>query len=256
MSKAKATSDFRYFSDKLLLMQAQESEQLMDEVQSLFSCWEQVANVDIKNLEHQIQRKGQRVLEMKVLVANVNDRSCVLIMLKMSTALIEQNDCVRIELEKGRTGSGRFRNDHLGAIMGYGDYVMGDSVISRVYYVEGLGHNLFFVGQFCDTDLEVAFRKHTCFVRDINGIDILKGSRSTFATRYPGDEMMEVFSICLMSKASSLPRLKFEKDHLGSAANLEKSKKFSTAPLNLKYNLEVLHNLHMDSVWSNECPEY
>ncbi|GJZ23879.1 hypothetical protein Tco_0561338 [Tanacetum coccineum] len=37
----------------------------------------------------------------------------------------------------------RFRNDHFGAIMGYGDYVIGDSVISRVYYVEGLGHNLF-----------------------------------------------------------------------------------------------------------------
>ncbi|GJR58826.1 integrase, catalytic region, zinc finger, CCHC-type containing protein [Tanacetum coccineum] len=66
-------------------------------------------------------------------------------------------------------GSVRFRNDHLGAIMGYGDYVMGDSVISRVYYVEGLGHNLFSVGQFCDSDLEVAFRKHTCFVRDIKG---------------------------------------------------------------------------------------
>ncbi|GKC82473.1 hypothetical protein Tco_1138190, partial [Tanacetum coccineum] len=57
-------------------------------------------------------------------------------------------------------GSVRFGNDHLGAIIGYGDYVMGDSVISRVYYVEGLGHNLFFVGQFCDSDLEVAFRKH------------------------------------------------------------------------------------------------
>nr|GEU50787.1 retrovirus-related Pol polyprotein from transposon TNT 1-94 [Tanacetum cinerariifolium] len=37
----------------------------------------------------------------------------------------------------------RFGNDHFGAIMGYGDYVIGDSVISRVYYVEGLGHNLF-----------------------------------------------------------------------------------------------------------------
>nr|GEX47906.1 hypothetical protein [Tanacetum cinerariifolium]GEX49813.1 hypothetical protein [Tanacetum cinerariifolium] len=36
----------------------------------------------------------------------------------------------------------RFRNDHFGAIMGYGDYVLGDSVISRVYYMEGLGHNL------------------------------------------------------------------------------------------------------------------
>nr|GEW20966.1 hypothetical protein [Tanacetum cinerariifolium] len=55
-----------------------------------------------------------------------------------------------------------------GAIMGYGDYVIGDGVISRVYYVEGLGHNLFFVRQFCDSDLEVAFRKHSCYVRDTN----------------------------------------------------------------------------------------
>ncbi|GJV36837.1 hypothetical protein Tco_1409314 [Tanacetum coccineum] len=74
-------------------------------------------------------------------------------------------------------GTVRFRNDHFRAIMGYGDYVIGDSVISRVYYVEGLGHNLFSVGQFCDSDLEVAFRKHTCFVRDLNGTDILKGYR-------------------------------------------------------------------------------
>nr|GEV49447.1 integrase, catalytic region, zinc finger, CCHC-type, peptidase aspartic, catalytic [Tanacetum cinerariifolium] len=35
----------------------------------------------------------------------------------------------------------RFGNDHFGAIMGYEDYVIGDSVISRVYYVEGLGHS-------------------------------------------------------------------------------------------------------------------
>nr|GEZ76978.1 integrase, catalytic region, zinc finger, CCHC-type, peptidase aspartic, catalytic [Tanacetum cinerariifolium] len=40
----------------------------------------------------------------------------------------------------------RFRNDHFSAIMGYEDYVIGDSVISRVYYVEGLRHNLFSVG--------------------------------------------------------------------------------------------------------------
>ncbi|GJY51722.1 retrovirus-related pol polyprotein from transposon TNT 1-94 [Tanacetum coccineum] len=57
----------------------------------------------------------------------------------------------------------RFGNDHFGAIIGYGDYVIGDSVISRVYYVEGLGHNLFSVGQFCDSDLEVAFRNHSCY---------------------------------------------------------------------------------------------
>ncbi|GJR61116.1 retrovirus-related pol polyprotein from transposon TNT 1-94 [Tanacetum coccineum] len=72
-------------------------------------------------------------------------------------------------------GTVRFRNDHFGAIMGYGDYVIGDSVISRVYYVEGLGHNLFSVGQFCDSDLEVAFRKHSCYVQDVNGVELIKG---------------------------------------------------------------------------------
>ncbi|GJY40006.1 hypothetical protein Tco_0426370 [Tanacetum coccineum] len=38
-----------------------------------------------------------------------------------------------------------------------------------VYYVEGLGHNLFSVGQFCDSNLEVAFRQHTCFIRNLEG---------------------------------------------------------------------------------------
>ncbi|GJW29845.1 hypothetical protein Tco_0046720 [Tanacetum coccineum] len=56
---------------------------------------------------------------------------------------------------------------------------IGNVTISRVYYVEGLGHNLFSVGQFCDSDLEVAFRKHTCFVRNLEGVDLLLGSRGT-----------------------------------------------------------------------------
>ncbi|GJW50319.1 hypothetical protein Tco_0091670 [Tanacetum coccineum] len=55
------------------------------------------------------------------------------------------------------TGTVRFWNDQIARIMGYGDYQLGNVVILRVYYVEGLGHNLFSVGQFCDVDLEVAF---------------------------------------------------------------------------------------------------
>ncbi|GKE45305.1 hypothetical protein Tco_1472589 [Tanacetum coccineum] len=87
-------------------------------------------------------------------------------------------------------GTVRFGNGHFGAIMGYGDYVIGDSVISRVYYVEGLGHNLFSVGQFCDSDLEVAFRKHTCFVRDLDGVDLIKGSRGTNLYTISVEDMM------------------------------------------------------------------
>nr|GFA84092.1 hypothetical protein [Tanacetum cinerariifolium] len=69
----------------------------------------------------------------------------------------------------------KFRNDHVAKIMGYGDYQIGNVTISRVYYVEGLGHNLFSVGQFCDSDLEVAFRQHTCFIRNLKGVDLLTG---------------------------------------------------------------------------------
>ncbi|GJV60235.1 retrovirus-related pol polyprotein from transposon TNT 1-94 [Tanacetum coccineum] len=76
-------------------------------------------------------------------------------------------------------GTVRFGNYHFGSIMGYGHYVIGDSVISRVYYVEGLGHNLFSVVQFCDSDLEVAFRKHTCYVLDTDDVELIKGSRGS-----------------------------------------------------------------------------
>nr|GEY46736.1 ribonuclease H-like domain-containing protein [Tanacetum cinerariifolium] len=50
-----------------------------------------------------------------------------------------------------------FRNDNFAAITGYGDYIQGNITICHIYYVEGLGHNLFSVRQFCDGDLEVAF---------------------------------------------------------------------------------------------------
>nr|GFA45667.1 integrase, catalytic region, zinc finger, CCHC-type, peptidase aspartic, catalytic [Tanacetum cinerariifolium] len=65
------------------------------------------------------------------------------------------------------------RNDHVAKIMGYGDYHIGNVSISQVYYVEGLGHNLFFVRQFCDSNLELAFRQHTCFIRNLDGVDLL-----------------------------------------------------------------------------------
>nr|GEX34607.1 integrase, catalytic region, zinc finger, CCHC-type, peptidase aspartic, catalytic [Tanacetum cinerariifolium] len=63
----------------------------------------------------------------------------------------------------------KFNNDHIAKIIGYGDYQIGNITILMVYYVEGLGHKLLSVGQFCDSDLEVAFKKHTCFVRNLEG---------------------------------------------------------------------------------------
>ncbi|GJV48531.1 retrovirus-related pol polyprotein from transposon TNT 1-94 [Tanacetum coccineum] len=82
-------------------------------------------------------------------------------------------------------GTVRFGNDHIGSIIGYGDYVIGDSVISKVYYVEGLGHNLFSVSQFCDSDLEVAF-----IVRNLDGVELIKGSRGTNLYTISVEDMM------------------------------------------------------------------
>ncbi|GKC46367.1 retrovirus-related pol polyprotein from transposon TNT 1-94 [Tanacetum coccineum] len=99
-------------------------------------------------------------------------------------------------------GTIKFRNDHFGAIMGYGDYVIGDSVISRVYYVEGLGHNLFFVGQFCDSDLEVAFRKHSCYVRDVDGVELLKDNGTEFVNQV----LTEFYESIDITHQKSVPR--------------------------------------------------
>ncbi|GJS25250.1 retrovirus-related pol polyprotein from transposon TNT 1-94 [Tanacetum coccineum] len=66
-------------------------------------------------------------------------------------------------------GTVRFGNDNFATITGYGDCTHGNITICHVYYVEGLGHNLFSVGQFCDGDLEVAFRSKTCYVDKLEG---------------------------------------------------------------------------------------
>ncbi|GJR35363.1 retrovirus-related pol polyprotein from transposon TNT 1-94, partial [Tanacetum coccineum] len=145
------------------------------------------------------------------------------------------------------TGTVRFGNDHFGVIMGYEDYMIGDSVISRVYYMEGLRHNMFSVEQFCDSDLEVAFRKHSCYVCDTDGVDLIKGSCGSNLYTILVEDMMKSSPICLLKDlVRGLPRLKFKKDHLCFACQLGKSKKHTHTPKAENTNLEVLNTLHMD----------
>ncbi|GJR98148.1 retrovirus-related pol polyprotein from transposon TNT 1-94 [Tanacetum coccineum] len=172
-------------------------------------------------------------------------------------------------------GTVKFGNDHVAKILGYGDYQIGNVTISRVYYVEGLGHNLFSVGQFCDSNLEVAFRQHTCFIRNLEGVDLLTGSRGNNLYTLSLGDMMASSPICLLSKASKtkswlwhrrlshlnfgainhlarhglvrgLPKLKFEKDHLCSTCAMGKSKKKPHKPKSEDTNQEKLYLLHMD----------
>ncbi|GJT67539.1 retrovirus-related pol polyprotein from transposon TNT 1-94 [Tanacetum coccineum] len=70
------------------------------------------------------------------------------------------------------------------------------------FLVEGLGHNLFSVGQFCDVDLEVAFWKNTCFIRNLEGVDLLSGSRDINLYIISLDDMLKSSPIYRLSKAS------------------------------------------------------
>nr|GEW54642.1 copia protein [Tanacetum cinerariifolium]GEW56558.1 copia protein [Tanacetum cinerariifolium] len=138
-------------------------------------------------------------------------------------------------------------------------------------FLEGLGHNLFFVGQLCDSNLEIAFRQHTCFIRNLEGVDLLTGSQGNDLYTLSLGDMMASSPICLLSKASKikswlwhrrlsylnfgtinhlaihgLSKLKFEKDHLCSTCAMGKSKKKPHKPKSEDTNQEKLYLLHMD----------
>ncbi|GJS21888.1 retrovirus-related pol polyprotein from transposon TNT 1-94 [Tanacetum coccineum] len=173
-------------------------------------------------------------------------------------------------------------NDHVAKTLGYGDYHIGNVTISRVYYVQGLGYNLFSIGQFSDSKLEVALRQHPCFIRNLEGIDLLTGSRGNNLYTLSLVDMMASSPICLLSKAlktkswlwhrrlshlnfgainhldrhglvRGLSKLKFEKDHLCSACVMGKSKKKPHKPKSKDTNQERLYLLHMDLLLTNAC---
>nr|GEZ83829.1 hypothetical protein [Tanacetum cinerariifolium] len=120
----------------------------------------------------------------------------------------------------------------------------------------GLNHNLFSVGQFCDANLEVAFRKSTCFVRVLQGNDLLVGNRGSDLYTISLQESTSSTPLCLIAKATptqawlwhrrlfhlnfdyinliskkdiliGLPKLKYVKDQLCSSCELSKAKRSS-----------------------------
>ncbi|GKE94861.1 hypothetical protein Tco_1579716, partial [Tanacetum coccineum] len=102
-------------------------------------------------------------------------------------------------------GTVKFENDHVAKILGYGDYQIGNVTISRVYYMEGLGHNLFFDGQFYDSNLEVSFRQHTCFIRNLEGVDLVIGSRDN-GTEFVNQPFREYYEKVGISHETSVAR--------------------------------------------------
>ncbi|GJR55894.1 retrovirus-related pol polyprotein from transposon TNT 1-94 [Tanacetum coccineum] len=141
--------------------------------------------------------------------------------------------------------------------------------------VSSLGHNLFSVGEFCDGDLEVAFCSNTCYVRNLEGDDLLTGSRDSNLYTISISEMAASSSMCLMSRATStkswlwhrrlshlnfgtinqltsndlvdgLPKFKYNKDHHCSACEQGKSKKASLPSKLVPSTESKLELIHMD----------
>nr|GEV17634.1 hypothetical protein [Tanacetum cinerariifolium] len=146
-------------------------------------------------------------------------------------------------------GTVKFRNDQIAPILGYGDLVQRAVTIKRVYYIEGLNHNLFSAGQFCDADLEVAFRKSTCYIHDLNGNDLLTATSSQAWLWHRRLSHLNFDTINLISKNDivvGLLKLKFVNDHLCSSFKLRKAKRKSFHTKITPSSKRRLQLLHMD----------
>nr|GFB10795.1 retrovirus-related Pol polyprotein from transposon TNT 1-94 [Tanacetum cinerariifolium] len=139
----------------------------------------------------------------------------------------------------------------------------------------GFGHNLFSVGQFCDSDLEVAFRRNACFVRNLEGVDLLKGDHSINLYTINLHKIASASPICLIARVSStkswlwhqhlshlnfdtindlarndivsgLLKFKYHKEHLCPSCEQRKSKRSSHPPKPVPNSRQRLHVLHMD----------
>nr|GEY97449.1 integrase, catalytic region, zinc finger, CCHC-type, peptidase aspartic, catalytic [Tanacetum cinerariifolium] len=102
--------------------------------------------------------------------------------------------------------------------------------------------------RFGDVDLEVAFRKNTCFIRDLEGVDLILRSRDTNLYIISLDDMLKSSPICLLSKASMTKSWLWHQQlsHLNFACALGKRKKSSHQPKAEDTNQETLYLLHMD----------
>ncbi|GJT28876.1 retrovirus-related pol polyprotein from transposon TNT 1-94 [Tanacetum coccineum] len=146
-------------------------------------------------------------------------------------------------------GTVHFGNDNFAAITGYGDYIHDNITICHVYYVEGLGHNHFSVGQFCDGDLEVAFRSKT-YMSGSSPICLMSKATSTkswlWHRRLSHLNFGTINDLTKLYLVDDLPKFKYGKDHLCSACKRGKRKKASHPPKLIPTDYSKLELLHMD----------
>ncbi|GJZ94660.1 retrovirus-related pol polyprotein from transposon TNT 1-94 [Tanacetum coccineum] len=258
----------------------------MDEIETIHTeqehnQFDSIKKTHVRTKEHSeslISQLNSKSIENADLKAQIQDKVVQIVLCYLDSECskhMTRNRSQLMNFVNKFLGTVRIENDHIAKIMGYGDYQLRNVTISTVYYVEGLGHNLFSVRQFCDSDLDVAFWKNICFIRDLDSVDLVSGSRDTNLYTIYLDDMLKTSPIYLLSKALNtkswlwhcqlshlnfgtlnklakydlargIPTLKYKKDHLCSAYALGKSKKSSHQPKAEDTNQEKLYLLHMD----------
>nr|GFA73330.1 integrase, catalytic region, zinc finger, CCHC-type, peptidase aspartic, catalytic [Tanacetum cinerariifolium] len=136
----------------------------------------------------------------------------------------------RLLTKKKFMGTVRFKNDHVAVILGFGDLQWRNILITRIYFVEGLGHNLFSVGQFCDSDLEVAFRRNACFIRNLEAC--ASSTKSwLWHQRLSHLNFNTINDLAINDLVFGLPKFKYHKEHLYPSQAARTMLIFSRAPL-------------------------
>ncbi|KAI3715263.1 hypothetical protein L6452_22237 [Arctium lappa] len=139
-----------------------------------------------------------------------------------------------------------FGNDQLSPILGYGDIIQDNITISKVSYVEGLGNNLFSIGQFCDKGLEVNFKSKSFSVRTEDGTELLARNRKTNLYTINLSKVQIDNQLVKDKLVKGLPELRYEKEHLCVACEKGKMKRVAHKPKPEPSTSSPLELLHMD----------
>nr|GEZ63225.1 hypothetical protein [Tanacetum cinerariifolium] len=154
------------------------------------------------------------------------------------------------------------RKDHVAAILGFGDLQWGNILITRVYFVEGLGHNLFSAlrlilrmlnlkkqkANVSKNETQKEYRPKVSKSKNVGTRDSLatpKPRKPRFLLRWsPTGKMFDL--VGKLVAPSGLPKIKYHKEHLCPSCEQGKSKRASHPPKPVPYSRQRLHLLHMD----------
>ncbi|GKC67711.1 gag-pol polyprotein [Tanacetum coccineum] len=140
-------------------------------------------------------------------------------------------------------GTVQFGNDQFAPILGYGDLVQGNITINGFIWSKASIITLS-VGQFCDADLDVAFRKSTCFIRDLQGNDLL--TAWLWHRRLSHLNFNYIKLLSMKDVVIGLLKLKYVKDQLCSSCEVSKAKRSSFKTKVVPSSKGRLNLLHMD----------